>query len=198
MESSLVPPLLNHYKYALLRRRLIQTVLGGPRIRLVPWYIHVIQIVLLLVHDVEITEFDDEEDTVEINSCLGAKTIDYIFSRKRLISIFFHAAVSVALSFVCFYLLLPSVMRDSLPTAGVVAVSVFGWFTLCTAHYSLSVRAPPETAFYRPTDPLELKFLYRPFYVILLGCVYIPLRYAHAFWRKKFYLIPPIQALCTC
>ena len=189
--STVVVPLLNHYKYGLLRRRLIQTVLGGPRIRRVPWYIHVIQIGLLLVplalsipfividglrlwnqyliallygitmalfdlvqgvivalirwrhqrNNFEVVEIDDEEDSVEISSCLGAETVEFIFSRKRLISI------------------------------------VFGWFTMCTAHYSLSVRAPPEAAFYRPTDPLELKFLYRSFYIVLLGCIYIPLRY---------------------
>ncbi len=225
--STVVVPLLNHYKYGLLRRRLIQTFLGGPRIRKVPWYIHVIQIGLLLlplglsipfiildglrvwnnqyllalvygitmgvfdlvqgvvvaavrwrhhVNNSEITEFDDEEDSVEIFSCLGVETVDFIFSCKRVVGVVAHPVVSVALGFVGFYLLLPSVMQDALPTAGVVAVSLFGWFALCTAHYSLSVRAPPETAFYRPTDPLGLKFLYRPFYIVLLGCIYIPLR----------------------
>ena len=223
---SLVVPLLNHYKYGLLRRRLIQTVLGGPRIRKVPWYIHIIQIGLWVVplvfsipfivvdglrvwtdqfllalvygitvglfdlvlgvvvvlvrrrhrlNNIEITEFDDEEDSVEIFSCLGAETVDFIFSRKRVISVLLHPVVSVAFSFVGFYLLVPSVMQHSLPTGAVVVVSLFGWYLQCTAHYSLAVRAPPETALYRPTDPLELKFLYRPIYVILLGCIYIPL-----------------------
>ncbi len=39
-------PLLNHYKYDLLRRRMLAVITGGLNIRRAPWLLHFIQIVL--------------------------------------------------------------------------------------------------------------------------------------------------------
>lgn len=221
-----VVPLLNSYKHGLLRRRLFQTILGGVRIRKVPWHIYLIQaglwmyplcfsipfiildgvnvwnryllaliygtsigmVVLvkgLVVHmlrwrqrttNFNTNELDDEQEDIEILTCCGMDFISFIFSPKQLFSVLLHPFISGAFSYTGFFLLLPKVMQESLPVVGVVIISVLGWFTVCNAHYSLSTRAPPETAVYRPTDPLELKFLYRPFYVILIGSIFIPLR----------------------
>lgn len=225
--SQLAVPLLNNYKHGLLRRRLFQTLLGGVRIRKVPWYIYLIQAglwtfplglsipfividgldlwntyllalvygitqgTLVLVEGLAIRllrrrqrrnstasrQFDDEQDTVEIASCCRMDVIEFIFNSKRMISVLLHPFASGALSYVGFFLLQPSVLQEFLPTTGVVLVSLFGWFTICSSHYSLSVRAPPEIAVYRPTDPLELRFLNRPFHVILIGIIFILLRY---------------------
>ena len=127
------------------------------------------------------TEYDDESDDVIIPSCCGLETVDFIFSRKRLFSVIFHPIVAGVLCFAGNFVLLPTVLLESLPIAGVVVVSLIGWFSVCVAQYSLAVRAPPETAVYRPVDPLELKFLNRPFHVVLLGCVFITIRYYCAF-----------------
>lgn len=226
--STVVVPLLSSYKYGLLRRRLAQTLLGGARIRRVPYYVYLIQgglwllplalsipfIILdglrvwnqyllagiyagimgqfVLVESVVLAlirkkwrwrgsrsssaDYDDEKDDIKILHCCELQTIDFIFSHKRIFSMVIHPFVSGAFSFVGFFLLLPSFMQECLPTAGVVVVSLFGWFTVCVAHYSLSTRAPTEVAAYRTTDPLELKFLNRPFYVILIGSILIPLK----------------------
>ena len=225
--SQLVVPLLNNYKHGLLRRRLFQTLLGGVRIRKVPWYIYLIQaglwtfplalsipfividgldlwskyflallygitqgifvlveglLICLLRHrqrrnSSETSQFDDEQETVEIPSCCRMDVIEFIFSSKRMFSVLLHPIASGALSYVGFFLLQPSVLQEFLPTAGVILVSLLGWFTICCSHYSLSVRAPPEIAVYRPTDPLELRFLNRPFHVILIGIIFFLLRY---------------------
>ncbi len=41
-------PLLNQYKYGLVRRRLLAVITGGLNIRKVPWTLHLIQITLWL------------------------------------------------------------------------------------------------------------------------------------------------------
>lgn len=219
-------PLLNNYKHGLLRRRLLQTILGGARIRKVPWHVHLIQVGLwvfplclsipfialdgvnlwskyllaliygssvgvvdlvegLVVHmlrwrqrtaNLNTNELDEEEDEIEIRTCCGMDYISFIFSPKSLFSVLLHPFVSGVFAYAGFFLLLPNVLLESLPIAGVVVVSWFGWYTVCSAHYSLSTRAPPETAVYRPTDPLELKFLNRPFYIFLIGSIFILLR----------------------
>lgn len=220
--SRVVVPLLSSYKHGLLRRRLFRTLLGGVRIRKVPWYIHLIQAgiwglplvlsipfiivdglrlwdqyflaliyalmlgIFVLVEGLVVAflrfrsrqsinflenEFDDEQNSIEIHSCCGMEMVDFIFSPKKIHSIILHPFVSGVFSFTGFLLLLPSKMMELIPIGGVVIVSSIGWFTICNAHYSLSTRAPPETAVYRHTDPLELKFLNRPFHVLLLGII---------------------------
>lgn len=227
MAEPVVVPLLNSYKHGLLRRRLLQTILGGTRIRKVPWHIYLVQAglwvlplclsipfivldgldlwseylvalvygctlgVIVLVEglvvylyrwrqqqrtDLNVFEFDDEQEEVEIVTCCGMDFIEFVFSPKRLFSVLLHPFVSGLFSYVGFFMLLPNIMQESLPIIGVVVVSLLGWFTVCNAHYSLLVRPPSETAVYRPTDPLKLKFLNRPFYILLLGSIFILLR----------------------
>lgn len=221
-----VVPLLNNYKHGLLRRRLLQTFLGGARVRKVPWHVYLIQaglwvyplclsipfialdgvnlwskyllalvygssvgvVVLvegLVVHmlrwrqrttNLNTNELDDEKDEIEILTCCGMDYISFIFSPKSLFSVILNPFVSGISSYAGYFILLPNVLQESLPIAGVVVVSLLGWYTVCSAHYSLSTRAPPETAVYRATDPLELKFLNRPFYIFLIGSIFIPLR----------------------
>lgn len=234
--SNVAVPLLNNYKHGLLRRRFLQTLLGGAKVRRVPYYVHLIQAllwvlplvlsvpflvvdglglwnqyllamvygcavgVLVLVEGVVVASLrrrwrrghdtagvgvrgtteendeDDESDEVIIMSCIGPETINFVFGPKRLLSVVVHPLVSGAFCFAGSFVLLPSVMQESMPIGGVVVVSVFGWFAMCVAHYSLAVRAPPETAVYRHVDPLELKFLHRPFHLLLAGIVFITLR----------------------
>ena len=221
-------PLLNQYKHALFRRRFIQTLTGGVRIRRAPWYIHLIQLSLwtapfvfalpfiiisslylwnpyyvalvygaiqginaLLVETiggiiryrhgsntgVGDAQLDDEESVdFVLGSCCSFETFDFIFARKKLHSLILHPLVSGLVSFAGCFILQPSVMLESLHIAGVVFVSVFGWYTLCSAHYSLNVSPPQETANYRPTDPLDLRFLTRPFYIVAIAAIFIPLR----------------------
>lgn len=221
-----VVPLLNNYKHGLLGRRLFQTILGGARIRKLPWHVYLIQAglwvyplclsipliafdgvnllskhllaliygssvgIVVLVEGLVVymlrwrqrrtrlntNELDEEQDEIEIPVCCGVDFINFVFSPKRLLSVLLHPFVSGFFSYAGFFLLLPNVLQESLPIVGVVIVSLLGWFTVCNAHYSLSTRAPPETAVYRPTDPLELKFLNRPFHVLLLGSTFILLR----------------------
>ncbi len=216
-------PLLNEYKHGLFRRRLLQTLFGGARVRLrVPWFVHLIQFLLwvyplvlstpfIVVASLEVWnpyflslvyafimgaivlveglvviyirrchpaqyEFDDEDSIFQIESFRGMETIDFIFASKRIVTFVLHPFISGLFSFVASFLLWPCVMEDTLPIVGIVIISLIGWPVLCSAHYSLSTRSAPETAFYRITDPLEMKYLYRPFYVFLLGATFIILR----------------------
>lgn len=122
-------------------------------------------------------QFDDENETVEIPSFCSAETIEFIFSLKSKSSLFLHSLASGLLSFVGCFLLLPTILQETLHISFAVIVFVIGWFTLCSAHYSLSTHVPPETAVYRHTDILGLRSYYRPFYFLALGSVLIPVRY---------------------
>ncbi len=222
-------PLLNQYKHALLRRRLLQTLTGGLKIRRAPWYIHLIQLTLwiapfvialpfivvsalhlwneyylaliygfinglsvLLLEIIGVTircrrqhadngvgdaQLDDE-DSVDftLESCCSFETFDFIFARKKLHSLILHPFISGLVSFSACFILQPSIMLETLHIAGVVTVSIIGWYTLCSAHYSLIVSPPHEIATYRPTDPLDLKFVTRPFYIVAIAAIFIPLR----------------------
>ena len=219
-------PLLNQYKHALLRRRLLQTITGGSKIRKAPWYVHLIQASLWIApfllalpfivvsslrvwnqyyialtygsllglatlpveicrcivsrydSEVEDGQLDDEEESVDfiLDSCCSFETFNFVFARKKIHSFFLHPFVSGLVSFCACFLLQPSVMLESLHVAGVVVVSIIGWYTFCSAHYSLSVSPPYETATYRPTDLLDLRFLTRPFYIVAIAAIFIPLR----------------------
>lgn len=223
-------PLLNEYKYGLLRRRTLQVLTGGAIVRKAPWFIHMIQLCLwmsplilyipFLVVDtlkawnpylialvyaitmgiysllLEILIFsiqyrkggwsafmsasnhlDDEQDQdVTFSSCLDRTTIDFIFGGKRLHSLILHPFVVGLLSYAGCFLLLPTIMLERLHIAGLVIVFVIGWYTQCSAHYSMSVNAPNEVAVYRVTDPLELKYLMRPFYIVLVAATFITIR----------------------
>ena len=224
-------PLLNEYKYGLLRRRALQVLTGGAKVRKAPWFIHLIQLCLwisplllfipFLVVDtlkawnpyfialvyaismgiysllLEILIFcvqyrkggwsafistsnhlDDEQDqVVTFSSCFDRTTIDFIFSRKRLLSLIIHPFIVGVLSYAGCFLLLPTVMLESLHIAGLVVVYVVGWYTQCSALYSLTVNVPNElAALYRLTDPLELRYLMRPFYIVLVAATFITIR----------------------
>lgn len=69
-------------------------------------------------------------------------------------------------------------MLENLPVVGVVVASLLGWVTGSIACHSLCVRAPSEVAVYRATDPLDLRFITRPFYIISLAVAFIVVRYA--------------------
>ena len=236
-------PLLNHYKYDLLRRRMLAVITGGLNIRRAPWLLHFIQIVLwlspfllsvpfvvvdalklwnhyyiALVYAIVMVMFsltlelcvvvwrhckgeiysvllyssymlytggvftssqygDEQDEAIEFDSLLDRTSLDFIFSSKRIPSLILTPLVTGLLSYAVCYPLLPSVLLESLPVAGVVVVFILGWTTGCIALYSLCARAPTEIAVYRATDPLELKFITRPLYVISLTAFYIALRF---------------------
>ena len=225
-ESSDPIPLLNEYKYALSRRRILQTLTGGLKFRRAPWYVHLIQLVLWfaplllcspfivleavglwnpyylatvygcvmgggvlvlgvtgacvrkrnqVAPSVANAQLDDEE-SVDFSSCCKLETFNFIFSKKKIHSLILHPLISGLFSFAGSLMLFPGVMQEAMHIAGVVVVCVIGWFALCNAHYSLSVSAPHETATYRPTDSLELRFLMRPFYVMATAAVFISVR----------------------
>ena len=225
-------PLLNQYKHSLLRRRLLQSLTGGVKIRKAPWYIHLIQLslwiapflfalpfivisslglwnqyynalvygctqglcVLLMetigavvrhVHSrnsvktaVGGAPLDDEESVdFNVDMCCSFETFDFIFAHKKIHSLILHPLVSGLFAFSGCFLLQPSVMLESMHIAGVVFVSIIGWYTNCSAYYSLNISPPQaETATYRPTDPLELRFLNRPFYVVAIAAIFILIR----------------------
>lgn len=124
-------------------------------------------------------QFDDEDESVNIWSFNSTEMIDFMFSFKSKFSIFLHPFVSGLFSFAGCFLLLPTILQETLSISLTVVVSVIGWLTLCSAHYSLSTRVPLETAVYRPTDLLQLRFYYRPFYILILGSIFIPIRYVY-------------------
>lgn len=226
------PPLLNQYKHALLRRRLLQSLTGGPKIRRAPWYIHIAQLALwttplvfalpfivisslrlwnpyyltliygfiqgfaalllemmgvviryqhnkknILSSEIRDPQLDDEESVdFAPESCCSFETFDFVFACKKLHSLILHPLASGLLAFSGCFILQPSIMLESMHIAGVVFVSIFGWYAVCSAHYSLTVSPPQETATFRPTDPLDLRFLMRPFYIVAIVAIFIPLR----------------------
>lgn len=119
---------------------------------------------------------DDEQDGILFTSACDRAAIDFIFSRKRIHSLIFHPLITGLLSFAGCFLLLPSVLLESLHIAGVVFVFIIGWYTQCSALYSLCVSAPSELAVYRPTDTLELRFVTRPFYIVTIAAIFIGVR----------------------
>ena len=127
---------------------------------------------------VEGVQLDDEESIdFDIDSCCSFETFNFIFTRKKIHSLILHPLVSGLFAFSGCFLLQPSVILESMHIAGVVFVSIIGWYTVCSAHYSLNVSPPQtETATYRPTDPLELRFLNRPFYVVAIAAIFILMR----------------------
>lgn len=116
----------------------------------------------------------EEEDAVDDISCFSLDT--FIFAPKKIHSVLIHPLTSGLLAFGGCFVLLPSVVGEAVPLGGVVVVCVLGWTTLCNALYSHTVSPPPEPVAYRPTDPLELKFLMRPSYVMALAAVFIIVR----------------------
>ena len=120
----------------------------------------------------------DDEESIDFSgsSCFHLETFHFIFANRKLHSLFLHPLVSGLLTFAGCFMLFPRVLQETLPIAGVVVVSIFGWFTLCNAHYSLTAGPPHETAVYRPMDPLELKFLMRPFYVLAIAVGFFSVR----------------------
>lgn len=228
MASSEPIPLLNKYKYGLSRRRFLQTLTGGLKLRKAPWYAHLIQLALWIgplllclpfivlealgvwneyylasvygcvmgggvlalgvsgacirrhcvvdVPPVADIQLDDEE-SIDFTSCCELEMFNFIFSKKKVHSLLLHPLLSGLFSFAGCVMLSLGVMQEAMHVAGVVVVFILGWFTLCNAHYSLSVAAPHETATYRATDPLELRFLMRPFYVMITAVVFILVRY---------------------
>ncbi len=120
---------------------------------------------------------DEQDDAIEFDSLLDRTSLDFIFSSKRIPSLILTPLVTGLLSYAVCYPLLPTVLLESLPVAGVVVVFILGWTTGCIALYSLCARAPTEIAVYRATDPLELKFITRPLHVISLTAFYIALRF---------------------
>lgn len=123
------------------------------------------------------TQYDDEQDdTIEIKSIFDRVGTDFIFSIKRVHSLIVHPFIVGLLSFASSFLLLPTVLLESLPVAGVVVVFIMGWYTVCSTSYSICIRAPPEVAVHRPTDPLELRFIMRPLYILILAAFFITIR----------------------
>ena len=220
-------PLLNEYKHALVRRRFLQTLTGGLKIRGgPPWYVHLIQLTLwvaplllcapfivleaweiwncyylalvyacvmglyatlLEVVGVCVRHYHppavetaaqalDDEGSINLNSCI--ERFDFIFGRKKVHSLLLHPVLSGVLSFAGCVLLFPQVMLAVMHPVGVVVVFIVGWCVLCSSLYSLAVSAPLEPATYRPADPLELKYLSRPFYVLAVAACFIATRYA--------------------
>ena len=119
---------------------------------------------------------DDEQDGILFTSLCDRAAIDFIFSKKHIHSLIIHPFITGLLSFAGCFLLLPSVLLQSLHVAGVVFVFSIGWYAQCSALYSLCVSAPSELAVYRPTDTLELRFVTRPFYIITIAAIFIGVR----------------------
>ena len=120
----------------------------------------------------------NDEERVEITSCCSYETVRFLVHPKGIVSLFFHSLlVTGLLSFASSFLLLPRVLSKHLPIPAAVTVGALGWLASCSAHYSLNVSPPHETATYRPTDRLELRPLMRPTYIICIATAFIPIRY---------------------
>ena len=172
---------------------LVYAFISGVFIFLMKGLVMIIRHHLVKGSNGSLNEFDDEEESIDMSLYPGAEAIDFIFlNPKKILGLILHPVISVIFSFFSSFLLLPRVLQQSIPLnitatsentlvpasniAGVVVIFIIGWFTVCNAFYSLSTRTPLEIAVYRPTDPLGLKHLYRPFYIILLGSIFIGVR----------------------
>ena len=120
----------------------------------------------------------NDEERVDITSCCSYETLRFLVHPKGIVSLFLHSLlVTGLLSFASSFLLLPRVLSKHLPIPAAVTVGALGWLASCSAHYSLNVSPPHETATYRPTDRLELRPLTRPTHIICVATAFIPIRY---------------------
>lgn len=233
MPSETLPPLLNQYKYGLVRRRALQTITGGLKLQKAPWYIHVIQLVLWLLPFLLSLPFqgivfvwnqyylgivfavlpsltvlltngavwwvlhkaamrnreegserayhgdEEEEDEIVVSSCWSVQMIEFVFGQGRpLIVIPIHSFISGILCYAGYVLLNPVALLSFLPIPAMLVVFILGWVSVCSAHFSLLAHPPHEIAVHRPPhrDHLQLRFITRPFYVIAIGALVIPIR----------------------
>ena len=229
MPTETLPPLLNEYKYGLAGRRALQTITGGLKLQKVPWYLHMIQVVLwffpllisipfhgvvfvwtspyylgtvygvlsslvvLLLNGVvwwvlykagdneeEIEAGDEGEEEENIPSCWSIQAVRFLFHQGRpIVSIPFHGLFTGLLCYAAFLLLNPFTLRSILPIPAVVVVFILGWVSVCSAHYSLLLHPPHEVAIHRPShrDRLLLRYITRPFHIILIAALFVPFRY---------------------
>lgn len=110
-----------------------------------------------------------EEDEVEFDSCLSPHVIQYLIPVKQFkVNILFHSLLSGLICGLGLIYLAPSTFYLLYSNTVITVIwYIGGWFVLCIAQYSLTVRAPPEMAAFRTTDVAELASLSRPFYVLV-------------------------------
>ena len=128
----------------------------------------------------EIDTGDEEEEEEIISSCWSIQTVKFLFHQSRpIIAIPFHGLFSGLLCYAAFLLLNPFTLRSILPIPAVVVVFILGWVSVCSAHYSLLLHLPHEVAIHRPPhrDRLLLRYISRPFHIILIAALFVPFRY---------------------
>ena len=223
MPVSTSAPLINEYKYGLLRRKLLQTITGGLRVQKGDYCAHVIQVVLWLCpflislpflglsfvwnhyywglvyaflmsvltfslgglskvayqKSATLGENDLDEDSDEVWNCSWSwRMITLFITPKSFAGIVSSTVVSGSLSFVSYAMLNPAYLLMLLPIPAMLVVIVPGWMAVCSAHYSLSARPPPDLAIYRDPshDYLNLNVFTRPMHIIAIGITFIIIR----------------------
>lgn len=121
---------------------------------------------------------DDDSNVEDTDFSHCYQVMNFIFSSKYLVNIIIHALISGLTCFAGFILLDIPVLLEYLPILVIVFVVIFGWVALSVGHYSLLVQPPHEIMIYRAPhqDRFQLRFIQRPFYIIILGVVFIILR----------------------
>lgn len=114
-----------------------------------------------------------EDDEVEFVSCFGAETVEFIIPGKKFaVNMVLHALVSGGMCGLMFLYVLPSTLNGLFSNTGAsVILFILGWWTVCSAQYSLTSGPPPELATFRALDNLEISPLMRPFYTIVFGVI---------------------------
>ena len=112
-----------------------------------------------------------QDDEIDFISCCGVETVQFIFpANKFAVNVIIHCLISGLLCGLMFLYLLPSSLNNLYSNTGAtIVLFTLGWWTVCTAQYSLTSAPPPELASFRALDTLEINSLMRPFYVLLFG-----------------------------
>lgn len=136
--------------------------------------------------------FLTEDNEVTFVSFLSLETFDFIFPRKKfLINYITHSLCAGILVGVSFLLLLPTNVDLFIQhNAACYVFIMFGWFTVCIAHYPLLGQSPKETTVFYISDDFELNQMMRSVYCIIIGITLYVLRYVYTYFLfKHFQLI---------
>ena len=131
----------------------------------------------------------EEEDRPFITSCCSLRALNFLCAPRRWCAALVQTLFAGLVAFSATFLLLPRVMQEVMSLGGVVPVFLFGWFAVSSASYSLSARPPVETALYRPTDPLQLRFLSRPLCVVAIAIAFILVRLVSSVVARRLCVI---------
>lgn len=122
-----------------------------------------------------------ENNEVTFVSFFSMETFEFIFPRKKfLINYITHPLCAGILVGVSLLLLLPTNVDLFIqPKATCYVFIMFGWITVCVAHYPLLGQSPKESTVFYVSDDFELNHIMRSVYCIIMGITLYVLRYVY-------------------